>query len=117
MTIDTYVLGCRIESLQLGRYKGRLIESFKNPGHVEEKHAIADKIHHLSNDTALEFKQTYNLTILATVLAIPPLASIIFVIVWIRVFFHEFQGADKQVLVSTAFTVASYIVTAGACFL
>ncbi len=55
------------------------------------------------------------------VIMAPSIASLIFVVVWLSVFLKKQEGSDssanKQVVVSTAFTVASYLVTAGEyCF-
>jgi hypothetical protein len=62
--------------------------------------------------------------ITAVVLA-PPLASLVFAVVWISVFVvkqkHSASDAAQsasaiQVIIATAFTVASYLVTAGMSF-
>lgn len=62
--------------------------------------------------TALSFKQSYNITVMSAVIVTPLLASIVFAIVWIRVHAHK-EDVDLQALVTTAFTVAIYIVTSG----
>ncbi|ERF70561.1 hypothetical protein EPUS_09488 [Endocarpon pusillum Z07020] len=114
MTKDTFILMREVETLQLGRYQGRLVNLFEHPEFGERTSAIADKIHALSRDTiALNFVRKYNIGSISMILAFPPLGSIIFATVWIRVFIYR-AGTDIQVMVATAFTVASYIVTAGA---
>lgn len=111
MSGDTFILGRRIETLQLGRYKDRLTSMFRSPETGRNSTTITNKIHGLSAETALEFKQTYNLGVISLVMAAPPLGSVIFTAVWISVF--RKTGVDLQVLVTTTFTVASYIVTTG----
>lgn len=98
--------------MHLGRYKGRLTSLFRSPEIGRNSYTIRNKIHGLSQETALEFKQTYNLGVISLVMAAPPLGSVIFAAVWISVFRHK-EGVDLQVLVASAFTVASYIVTTG----
>lgn len=106
--------------MQLGRYKGTLTSLFHSPELVKDSNNIAKKIQGLSQETVLEFKQTYDLGIISLVLAVPPLGSVIFAVAWILHFVHK-EGVDLQVLVASAFTVASYIVTTGMsslrCFL
>lgn len=47
----------------------------------------------------------------------PPTASLLFVVVWLAVYLRKTDAndykVDVQVVVSTAFTIASYLVTAG----
>ena len=50
------------------------------------------------------------------VIMTPLLALIVFAIVWIRVHVHK-EGVELQALVTTAFTVAIYIVTSGKLFI
>ena len=101
-----------METLQLGRYKGRLVSLFRNPELGKDSSTIANKIQSLPQETALEFKQTYNLDVISLVLAAPPIGSAIFAVAWISIFVHK-QGVDLQNLLASAFTVASYIVTTG----
>ena len=64
----------------------------------------------------MSFKQSYNITVMYAVRMTPLLASIVLAIVWIRVHVH-IEGVELQALVSTAFTVAIYIVTSGKLFI
>lgn len=47
----------------------------------------------------------------------PPIASLVFVVIWLSVYLRKpKEGKDRvdtQVVVTTAFTIASYLVTAG----
>lgn len=110
---DTLTLGCRTETLQLGQYKGRLTSRFRSPELGKDSKTIAEKIQSLPREIGLEFRQTYSIGIISLVLAAPPLGSAIFAVAWISIFVHK-EGVELQVLVATAFTVGSYIVTTGA---
>ena len=48
-----------------------------------------------------------------------PMASLVFVIVWLSVYLRKTKEndgkVDTQVVVTTAFTIAFYLVTAGEC--
>lgn len=112
MSKDSLVLGSRLGSLQLGRYKGRLVNIFENPELGAHTVAVAETIRTVPEDTALEFQRTYDVGAISAVVVVPPLASLIFGIVWVRMYAHK-DNADLQVIVATAFTVSSYIVTAG----
>ena len=112
MNKDSLVLGSRLGTLQLGRYRGRLVNIFENPKLGAGTGAVADKIRNLAKNSALEFQQTYDVGTISTIVAIPPLASLIFGIAWVRVYAHK-DHADLQAIVAAAFTVSSYIVTAG----
>ncbi len=112
MSKGSLVLGSRLETLQLGRYKGRLVNIFENPELGAHTVTVADKIRTLSENSALEFLRMYNVGAISVVVAVPPVASLIFGIVWIRVYANK-NGTDLQLVIQTAFTVSSYIVTAG----
>lgn len=113
MSKDSLVLGGRLGTLQLGRYKGRLVNMFENPKLGAHTDAVAETIRTVPKSSALEFQRTYDVGAISVTVAIPPLASLIFGIVWVQVYAHK-SNADLQVIVATAFTVSSYIVTAGA---
>lgn len=112
MSKDSLVLGSRLGTLQLGRYKGRLVNVFENPKLGAQTVALADKIRTGPENSALEFQRTYDVGTISVVVAVPPLASLIFAIVWVSIHAHKRSDADFQVIVATAFTVASYIITA-----
>ena len=111
MSKDSLVLGSRLGTLQLGRYKGRLVNIFENPEVGAHTVAVAETVRAISENSALEFQQTYDIGALSVIVTVPPVASLIFAIAWVRVYAHK--GVDLQVAVQTAFTVSSYIVTAG----
>lgn len=111
MSKDSLVLGSRLGTLQLGRYQGRLVNIFENPQLGAHTVAVAETVRAISENSALEFQRTYDVGALSVIVAVPPVASLIFAIAWVRVYAHK--GVDLQVAVQTAFTVSSYIVTAG----
>lgn len=112
MSKDSLVLGSRLGTLQLGRYKGRLVNIFENPELGAHTTTLAETIRTVSEKSALEFQRTYDVGFISVVVAVPPIASLIFGIVWVRVYARR-HDADLQIIVATAFTVSSYIVTAG----
>ena len=112
MSEDSLVLGNRLQTLKLGRYKGRLVNMFENPRLGADTHGVAETIRTMKANSALEFQRTYDVGVMSTVVAVPPLASLVFGIVWVRVYAYN-KGIDLQIAVSTAFVVATYIVTAG----
>ena len=111
MSKDSLVLGNRLGTLQLGRYKGRLVNVFENPELGAHTVEVAETIRSVAENGALEFQRTYDVGTISVVVAVPPVASLVFGIAWVRV--HTHKGVDLQVAVQTAFTVSSYIVTAG----
>ena len=111
MSKDSLVLGSRLGTLRLGRYKGRLVNIFENPKLGAHTVAVAEIVRTISENSALEFQRTYDVGALSVIVAVPPVASLIFAIVWVRIYARK--GVDVQVAVQTAFTVSSYIVTAG----
>ena len=112
MSKHNLVLGSRIDTLPLGRYKGRLVNVFENPGLGAKTFTVAETIRTLSENSALEFLRIYNVGAISVVVAVPPVVSLIFGIVWIRVYANK-NNTDLQIVIQTAFTVSSYIVTAG----
>ena len=112
MSKDSLVLGSRLGTLQLGRYRGRLVNIFENPNLGAHTVTVANTIRDLPENSALDFRRTYDVGAISVVVAIPPLASLIFGITWVRVYARK-DSADLQAIVATAFTVSSYIVTAG----
>ena len=112
MSEDSLVLGNRLQTLQLGRYKGRLVNMFENPRLGADTHGIAEMIRTMQTNSALEFQRKYDVGVISSVVAVPPLASLIFGIVWVRIYAYQ-KDVELQLAVSTAFVVATYIVTAG----
>jgi hypothetical protein len=64
-----------------------------------------------AEDEGLEFVRSWNTISISAIVLLPFVLSLVFGGVWIGVFVK--MGTDVQVAVQTAFTVASYIVTAG----
>ena len=111
MSMDSLVLGSRQGTLQLGRYKGRLVNVFENPELGAHTVTVAETVRKISKNCTLEFQRTYDVGAISVVVAVPPVASLIFAIVWVRIYAHK--GENLQTAVQTAFAVSSYIVTAG----
>lgn len=64
-----------------------------------------------AEDEGLEFVRSWNTVAISAIILLPFVLSLVFSGVWIGLFVKI--GTDVQVAVQTAFTVASYIVTAG----
>ena len=69
--------------------------------------------------SGLEFVRTLDRGALSGVIMAPSLASLAFVIIWLSIYLRktsENEGkVDTQVIVTTAFTIAIYLVTTGKC--
>jgi hypothetical protein len=65
----------------------------------------------LGGEVGLEFVRSLNRSAVTGIILTPAAASLLFAIVWISVWIPK--GKDAQTVVSTAFTIASYLVTAG----
>ncbi|KPI35264.1 uncharacterized protein AB675_3801 [Cyphellophora attinorum] len=67
---------------------------------------------------AIRFARTLDRTAVGAVVLAPGLISLVFIIIWLAVFLRKIPPGEStgnvQVVVSTAFTIASYLVTAGA---
>jgi hypothetical protein len=68
-------------------------------------------VQHARAGNCLEFVFTCDGTRCAIFALLPVISSGIFPLVWLSIFLN--RGADVQITVQTAFTVAGYIVTAG----
>lgn len=112
MSKDSLVLGSRLGTLQLGRYKGRLVNIFENPELGAHTGTVAETVRNISKNCALEFQRTYDVGAISVVVAVPPVASLIFATAWVRIYAYK-KGEDLQSTLQTAFTISSYIVTAG----
>jgi hypothetical protein len=66
---------------------------------------------------AIRFMRVLDRTAVSTVVLAPGLTSLVFVIIWLAVFLEKTGPGESttnvQVVVSTAFTIASYLVTTG----
>ena len=101
---------------------GRGLHLFHNPKTATNAQVISNKVQQLSNAASpegLEFVRALDRNAISGVITAPPLASLVFVIVWLSIYLRkteENQGnVDTQVVVTTAFTIAIYLVTAGKC--
>ena len=112
MSKDSLVLGSRLGTLQLGRYKGRLVSIFEKPELGAHTGTVAETVRKISKNEALEFQRTYDVSAISMIVAVPPVASLIFATAWVRIYAHR-KGEDLQTTLQTAFTISSYIVTAG----
>ena len=81
---------------------------------------ISKLIQGLSTPTlheGLEFIRILDRVAINGVILAPPVASLAFVLLWLSLFLKKSQGGDTmmdvQVVVTTAFTIAAYLVTAG----
>ena len=108
MSKESLVLGSRLGALQLGRYKGRLVNIFENPELRAHTVTVAETVRKTSKNSALEFQRTYDIGAISVVVAVPPVASLI-AIACVRIYAHK----GEKIAVQTAFTVLSYIINAG----
>jgi len=99
---------------------GRGLQFFHHPEAAPKAQAISKRVQKLPVATpheGLEFIRTLDRNAIGGVIMAPPMASLVFVIVWLSVYLRETKEndgkVDTQVVVTTAFTVASYLVTAG----
>ena len=104
-------LGSKIETLVLGRSKNTHIAFFEDPERVRGQVTVTQKLLAHADDEGLEFVRSWNTVAISAIILLPFVLSLVFGSVWVGIFVQK--GTDVQVAVQTAFTVASYIVTAG----
>lgn len=101
--------------------EGRLIFYFKNPNELSEKHkfnlveilkARLVLVTRGEDRNCLNFMRTYRSTYINTVFMVPFLGSLLIGIIWTVIAIRKYSQ-DVQVSAQTAFTIASYVVTAG----
>lgn len=99
---------------------GRGFRFFHHPETAAEAQAITRQVQKLSSAAShegLEFIRILDRRAIGGVILAPPIASLVFIIVWLSVYLRETKEndgkVDTQAVVSTAFTIASYLVTAG----
>jgi hypothetical protein len=99
---------------------GRGLQFFHHPETAAKARAITGRVQKLPNATphdGLEFIRSLDRRAIGGVIMAPPMASLVFVIVWLFVYLRKTEDndgkVDTQVIVTTAFTIASYLVTAG----
>lgn len=107
------VLGQRIRTYDLGRDASSNVANFLNPDLIDDRqHFLTDSMLSNTEREGLEFVRVWDRSNVSTVGFAPFVLSLLFAIVWVPVCIARY-GVDAQVAVQTAFTVASYIVTAG----
>jgi hypothetical protein len=113
--------------MDLGRRTGTLVARFHHPSLVEEgSKKLAEEESSLEqslkqdpkNDgvsVGVEFVRRYDSSAITGIVSAPPLFSVIFATTWMLWFLvrKKDDKYDPQVIVSTAFTGASYLVTTG----
>jgi len=65
----------------------------------------------VGKNVGLYFERSLDRTAITAVVLTPVVGSLVFAVIWLSIFIRK--GKDNQLVVSTAFTVASYLVTAG----
>ena len=84
---------------------------FEDPEKVKGQVSVTQKLLANTENEGLEFVRSWNTMAISAIVLLPFVLSLVFGGVWIGLFAKK--GTDVQVAVQTAFTVASYIVTAG----
>ena len=84
---------------------------FEDPEKVKGQVTVTQKLLANTEDEGLEFVRSWNTVAISAIVLLPFVLSLVFGGVWIGIFVKK--GTDVQVAVQTAFTVASYTVTAG----
>lgn len=84
---------------------------FEDPEKIKGQVTVTQKLLASAEDEGLEFVRSWNTVAISAIVLLPFVLSLVFGGVWIGLFVKK--GTDLQVAVQTAFTVASYIVTAG----
>ena len=77
---------------------------------------MANELELLGRDNGLEFVRVLNRGAMAHIILTPAIGSVVFIVVWIVVFLGRQTEDDpfvQQAVVTTAFTVGAYVVTAG----
>ena len=109
------LLGERTKTLSLGRRSDR-VRLFREPSRASKDNTMANELDMLGRDKGLEFIRVLNRGAMAHIILTPAIGSLVFIIVWIVVFLGRQTVEDplvKQAVVTTAFTVGAYVVTAG----
>lgn len=84
---------------------------FEDPEKVKGQVTVTQKLLANTENEGLEFVRSWNAVAISAIVLLPFVLSLVFGGVWVGLFVSK--GTDAQVAVQTAFTVASYIVTAG----
>ena len=84
---------------------------FEDPHRVRDQVTVTQTLLANPEEEGLEFVRSWNIVAISAIVLLPFVLSLVFGGVWVGVFVK--RGTDVQVAVQTAYTVASYIVTAG----
>ena len=84
---------------------------WNDPGQLEGQMTITQSLIANAKDEGLEFVPSWDTVAISAIALVPFILSLVLGGVWIGVFVKK--GTDVQVAVQTAFTMASYVVTAG----
>jgi hypothetical protein len=84
---------------------------FEDPEKVKGQVTVTQKLLANTENEGLEFVRSWNTVAISAIVLLPFALSLVFGGVWVGLFVK--RGKDVQVAVQSAFTVASYIVTAG----
>ena len=114
------VISSRVRSLQLGFYGSgtRSIFFFKKPERLEGTRIrdelidskVMAKLH--QQESALNIVRTWDAYIISVIVLLPTGLSVLMSVIWSALAVLKY-GADVQTSTQTAFTIASYMVTAG----
>ena len=106
-------LGSRLRALELGRNGSSHVANFGDPKKISiEQRFQTEDIATNAEEEGLEFVRTWNIIAISTISLVPFGLSLVFAAVWIAVSVQK-HGVNPQVATQTAFTVASYVGTAG----
>lgn len=99
---------------------GRRLGLYHRPKIAGRSRAIAERVQETSGAISmegLEFIGTLDRNAIGGVIMAPSLASLAFVIIWLSIYLRKTEAndgkIDTQVVVTTAFTIAIYLLTAG----
>ena len=109
------IVGERVRTLGLGKRgtdRTALLDRFDEID--SQQHEVTEAITKEPRAVGVEFVREWDGYAISMVVMMPLLISLIFAIIWISVSIARYS-VDAQVAVQTAFTVASFIVTAGKC--
>jgi hypothetical protein len=92
-----------------------MVASFHSLDLIDGKSTkLADELRNPAEDRmkiGVEFVRKYNRAAIAWVVLTPPLGSLIFAIIWMSIYLRD--PGDTQATITAAFTVSTYLVTAG----
>ncbi|KAK1061565.1 hypothetical protein LTR74_010956 [Friedmanniomyces endolithicus] len=110
----TTTLGKRLKTFELGRTGATHVANFEEPSRIHAGQRI-QTVEMLDKPAVegLEFVRAWDVGAVSMISLTPLLFSLVFVALWIGVCVGHF-GVDVQVATTTAFTVAVFVVTAGA---